>query len=737
MNTHLKLYLKDVIALVRGIRLKSENTAIAINDRLAMDGYIIDDNDPYTWKYYLNLNGQYHSSDTMMTTISHDTYELIDFTKENLQIHLLTARNFTVGSRYYQDLKSRYPEQEALIKGIIDPVDLTEAIEAKSHKILAYPSDLVQRNEGYLIPELQLYIDNFFTLRHNPDYVLFDPHYYVKLLAGLTSKLFLEILRLRLAACKSNNAHSFHVHQYLLSNSPIGREFHYMTFEQRMWFYRNIRYINRNIGQTSTFETLVKRVMSDRGFSLVGYDLSKNTDGMVDALKPGVEFTQLQINHIPPAMGVSDKSIETLLAMEANQAPDNLEIIEESTERVRFVGETSAYGKVPTKVLESNVIDRTDSDPFTMSEVTLNHWIYLSHFKRYNAVTQITNPSNGEIYNLSMKEAFILFLYSYNSALGITLQKVPSVPATRVIREPMATFDELRRLADVEKVPDYYIRKILNDQPIMLTYISIEAFRGFCRQVWDLLYRHRELRFFAGDYVKEGQLHTLVDRCYMDIRIDLEDDVDYEDWLSERGITTVDMRSFDFMSLAQTLLTTCTGADIQDSSSMKDVHQAMLRIMQSLSSYSVQYIAQINDTNIKVIDGKFPGLSESQFEEYIKIAYDIYAPRIVGVKTRLHSVHPAPVNVGLTGFTADNGYSTIQIPANVEVLSTSRLHNTFVIQNTCPRVGILPLPDTELPPNVTVDNPERIAAEPPLTLDGVVEGYQLSPARLSAFLNRG
>lgn len=737
MNTHLKLYLKDVIALVRGIRLKSEHTASAINDRLAMQGYIINDNDPYTWKYYLNLNGQYHQSDVMMTTISHDTYEIIEFTKENLLVHLLTARNFSIGSRYYQDLKSRYPEQEALIKGIIDPVDITEAIEAKDHKILTYPSDLVQRNEGYLIPELQRYIDNFFTLRHNPDYVLFEPHYYVKLLAGLTTKLFLEILRLRLQACKTNNAHSFHVQQYLLSNSSIGKEFHYMTFSQRMWFYRNIRYINRNIGQSTTFDTLVRRVMTDRGFSLVGYDLSKNTDGMLDTLTPGVEFTQLQINDIPPAMGVSDKTIDAMLSMETTEAPDNLAIIESSREKIQQVGQTSQYGKVPTKVLESNVIDRTDSDPFTMSEVTLNHWIYLSHFKRYNAVTQVTNPSNGEIYNLSMKDAFILYLYMYNAALGITLRKVPVIRANRVIREPMPSFWELRKYADAKVVPDYYIRKILNDQPILSTYISIEAFRGFCKEVWELLYRHRELRFFAGDYVKEGQLHTLVDRCYMDIRCDLGNDIDYSDWLAERGITTTDMRSFDYMSLAQTLLTTCTGADIQDVSSMKDVHQAMLRIMRELSSYSVQYIAQINDTSIKVIDGKFPSMTESKFQEHIQMAYEIYAPRIMGLRSRLHSKTPVPVNIGLIGVNINNGYSKVHIPVNVEVLSTSRLHNTLMIRNHTPQVGILPLPALELPPSVTVTNPEHLYVEQTSVIEGQVSGYHFTPARLRSFLNRG
>src|SRR5690606_27942627 len=104
--------------------------------------------------------------------------ETIQFTKENLTIHRATAKDYSIGGRFYNELRAKYPEQVSLIQGIIEPVDMDVAIDSHDHKILSYPQTLVQSNETHLIPGIQLFIDHFFALRHNKDYMLFDPHYY-------------------------------------------------------------------------------------------------------------------------------------------------------------------------------------------------------------------------------------------------------------------------------------------------------------------------------------------------------------------------------------------------------------------------------------------------------------------------------------------------------------------------------------------------------------------------------
>ena len=735
MNNYLKLFLVNTIALIRSIRLKSNITAEAFNDLDKLRGYPVDELRPETWRYYLNIQGEYHPANEVMMITSHDTYETIELTKESLLTHLLTNRNYYVGGQYYKELVARYPDQEILIQGIFNPVPLDVALEAKDHQILSYNTALIEGNEQYLIPNLQLYIDNFFANRHNPNYPLIEPNYYVKLLSGLSTKLVLEVLRLRQTVCKTEKAHSFHVRHYLLSYSKIGLEFRYMTHDQRMWFYKNIHYINRNVGKESIFTTLVDRVLTARGYSLVGYDLSKTTKGLIDDLRSELEFKQIQINNIPPASGSGDKTMTSIYTKERGVAPDNPKLMDGHVIKTTEVGETSPYGAVPTKVLESNALDRSDSEPFTISEITLNHWLYLGSIGAYNSVVQLTNPSNGERYRLNMKDAFILFLYCYNKGLGIELLTVPNLTANRVIRHPLPKFPELRRLASKELVPDYYINHILNTQPELETYISIDAFKGFCREVWETLFRHREMRFFSGNYRREGELHTLVDRCYADLPINLANEVSYLSWLDLKGVSTDSMRPNDFMTLAQTILTTCTGANLNETTGMKENHAAMLRIMRSLSPYHVQYIAEMNDNSIKVINGKFPTLADNEYLETIDFTYDMYSPRVMGVKTRLLETRNLNVNIKYMGGKIHDGISKVGVEVDVKLLSATSPLNRSGVELILPKLSLARLPESALDQEVISNNPMDIVpiVQPPSEIP-VFGGWEISDPRLDAFL---
>ena len=97
MNNYLKLFLVNTIALIRSIRLKSNITAEAFNDLDKLRGYPVDELRPETWRYYLNIQGEYHPANEVMMITSHDTYETIELTKESLLTHLLTNRNYYVG----------------------------------------------------------------------------------------------------------------------------------------------------------------------------------------------------------------------------------------------------------------------------------------------------------------------------------------------------------------------------------------------------------------------------------------------------------------------------------------------------------------------------------------------------------------------------------------------------------------------------------------------------------------
>lgn len=160
-SNYYQLYINQTLQLAETIVIKSATTAETLNQQIYGDsgGLALISTDPTTWKYYLNLAGQYHPVDQVMTVISMDTQGEIIFNRENLLIHLATARAYAYGTRAYIDLVGRYPNQEQLILGILYPTDMATAIAADDGAILSYPADYVESNEHSLIPKLQQWIN--------------------------------------------------------------------------------------------------------------------------------------------------------------------------------------------------------------------------------------------------------------------------------------------------------------------------------------------------------------------------------------------------------------------------------------------------------------------------------------------------------------------------------------------------------------------------------------------------
>lgn len=638
MNAYYKLYVQSVFRLANSIVIKSAITASRINDRLIALKKPVNRDDPYSWRYYQNLAGIYHPTNVMMQVLSHDTQEMIDFTVDNLKIHRATKRAFALGSRNFKELIKQYPDQRILIIGILNPIDQKTAIESPDHNILSYDKTLVEQNEQYLIPAIQKFVDLLFVRWNNSDYMLFEPYYYTLLLQGLATKLVPEILNQRKAATRTDYAHSYHIQQFLLSYSPIGREFDMMTQKQKLYFYRNIRYLNLNLGRQEISDEITQKVLTDRGFSLAKYDIEHNTEFMPLELDPTIRLNRTTINGIDPAQGSNSKTVYELLELELPLARDNRLTIDESNEVVTRKMEYSKFNNLPTKVLESNVLDLTDAEPFTLTEVLLNHWIYLSHYGKYTSVVSFTNPSNGDLYRMSVKDAFIFYLLAMNRSVGQDLKYLPVISANRVRRIPAATWGELRSLTDKKKVPDYYIDKIIDEQIEIGTYISTEAFREVSVEIHKIMLAHREMRFYNQDYQAEGQLHTIIDRCYMDIRIDLGrgKQVTYDAWLEEQGIATDSMGKLEYGLIAAELFKVCTGGDLGNQTTTRQVHAAMMRIMRELSPYSVQFISTINDSPIKVVDGKFPTLTIPHTDTETTIPVELVIPVITEMRAYEH-----------------------------------------------------------------------------------------------------
>jgi len=127
------------------------------------------------------------------------------------------------------------------------------------------------------------------------------------------------------------------------------------------------------------------------------------------------------------------------------------------------------------------------------------------------------------------------------------------------------------------------------------------------------------------------------------------------------------MGSLEYELIAGAIFKAATGGDIGNTTRLRDVHAAMLRIMSALSSYTVQYIQQINDSPIKIIDGKFPKLTIPKELTEQTTLIETPAPGILDIDAFEKSTIKTPVTVVKIGMNVSDQVTRQKIPVDVGI----------------------------------------------------------------------
>lgn len=612
------IYRSKVMALVRSLVLKSSATANAINASLEAMGIEVNLADPSGWKYYLNLNGQYHPTDRIMRVTSLDTLQTIEFKKEVLHDHRTTMREYRFGTPYYNALVAQHPEQEILIQGILNPVDIDTAIRAQEGEILYYDRELVEENETNLIPQLSLWCRNFMARWNVPAYNLVDDLYPAVTIANLVMLLPTVVLNLRLRNCHTHYAHSYHIREYLASHGHLDEYVDFLTKRQALWLYRNVRYLQRNAGKMETFRTLIRNVMTDRGMPLAEWRMRHNVRDQAEEVYPTVELSRSAINFGYNNAGADIRTIPQMLDAQQKAARGNAAIQAVAESEIREQMENSLSNRLDTKILESSILDLTDASPYTLTDTLLNHWMYLAATDRYLSVVTVDNPKSGGTITVSVKEAFLIFLYAYNKALGIELAEIPRLQAMMVRRDPLPTREQLYALVDPNLVPNQVIDAMCRDMIELKTYISIPAFSDAVYAIHAEKLRQREIYSNQEHYLARGQAEAAMQHMYCDYPIDLGVGTSYVGWFADEGLDLPSFTALEAELLAAELYAHCTGTNLKVTQSLKELQAAMLRLMAQLSSYSVQFLQSINSNPISIVDWPAvrPGNSDNFVDHY-------------------------------------------------------------------------------------------------------------------------
>lgn len=607
LEEYYKIYINDIIKFCKLIIIKFDVTADLMNE-LVMLKYgktAVDLNKPYTWKYYLNLAGEYHFSDTEMKIRSLDTTEEIIFNKANLAIHGVTRNSYRNMSSYYYDLVDRYPEQESLIRSILYPVDIDKAISADYGTILAYPSDLIEPQELTIIDELQTWINNYLVRWHIKSFSTTDSLYPASYQAVLHTLMPSRIINLRMRRCKTREVHSFHIRAYLASHGGLDKYYDYLTLEQRLWLYRNITYIERNSGSKKELDWLIDNILSKRKLPVAEFT-ARQYAGFDDQYYPNYHYRKVPLN---TPYNVPEKNFYTLEEMrdkESNAAPYNIEYWKDNFHRIDRKFKNSGNAIMLTKDMESNVYDYSNVVPYPLPEITLQEWANKSHTHAYKIITQFKHPTNNIIYSTTSDIAFIYMTYLYYKMHGIKLNDLPKWLASSVLKDEIPIVYRIKQESNLNPVDNDIIATWLyNSVPTDRSYFSKFHFNQYCNDLFNARLKHWFLISNTHELTERAYVNGMVNHLFTDRVLDFDDsyfnpnNLSMMEWIAYNNLPIDDFSTKDCTTLISELFNNATGYHVDKSTIMRYIHKAMISIIEQLTSYSLQWLYNTIDTTIK------------------------------------------------------------------------------------------------------------------------------------------
>lgn len=655
-RTHYQIYKEQTFVLARTLIVKHEEIASSMNDELYYRGYDTDSN-PYNWRYYLNLNGEYHQADKdelyskygaeyiMVKVPSVLGYREVPFTKEILHGNnsdQTLLNEYYIGSKLFNELVSQYPDFETLIIGILNPIDIDVAINAFNGEILylagrykrvdgddswydtaPYGGNtiLIEEQEDNIIFELQRYINIFLRQWHNPEYAIGNDLYVVTMLGILYSNIPNVILNIRLGNCKTPRAHTFHIKQYLESFGQIGRYVDFIPIQTSLWLYRNVHYLEANTGKMRTFDMLMENTLTPNRVPMAAYTARHELSNMSDKdpLPTGM-FYKEKLNDVQ-VLGISDddRTVMDILKNQRDLARDNDKDLFIKEEHIQTAVDWMGDDRINTKVLESEMAEIGDPYPFTLESILFNLWGYSAVKGYYTGSVFANNPISGDRLSFTALDAYILVQYCLNKAVAdVELVNIPAVKFYNIPR----TINEGDKPSD----PDYHLKP------------SVDKMMGWC--VKDVTRRHKvvelsgsqvpnfyskdslELFNNASDIYHERirQYHLYCDIENLEERGDLEllakrlqwmgfseslSKLSYKEWFKTVGFNPDDYTTDDLLTLGLEIVSSATGISAQPSTSnTKWLQKSLMAILRHFLSYSVHIIEKHSDSVMAHLEGQ-------------------------------------------------------------------------------------------------------------------------------------
>lgn len=636
------LYVEKTLSLAETMVVKFDDAARAMN-LLVLGEYginSVDEYDLYSWKYYQNISGNYHFSDLdsqgnpKIKILSLDTSEEIYFTKEDLALHPATKNSYQYGTRYYKELLIQNPGNELLILGVLYPCDVELAVTSKDGTILSYPQDLVEANEYQLIVKLQSWAYDYIDRWVNKQYSMSDNLYTATYIGQFFLHLLQALFAFRLEACKTNEAHSFHVRHYLASHNNLDVYFPELTPHQALFFYRNINYIQRHAGKRETFDWLVENIFTHRMLPLYEYSGAQDSsimlygDGTTQRhLVPEILFKRKPVNEPARRNGRSMHTLDMVMGLMQNLASGNSVYHAEHQDKIRETLVHAPSAALTTKVLESQVADYSTSSLYLLDEILLTHWIAFSAKGWYTAHVAFTLPGTGESVKLTPKEAVMVFLYAMHKANWPSedtegykeLLNVPDTHLSRVLKDVPPARSLITDVVDANYITADDVDALFTTTLVPKRIGTNKDFYLFCAEIFSKA-REQYLWYSSKEkYLSRGMAQQAVTKLYADETIKFRDEsnkpITYVDLMYQTGLNIRDYSRSMLYDLAAAIYYKAVGMEFSSSQDFRRAHLSMVRLFTKLSSYSIALTDNSNQAEIMLLVNPSIRLNDEKISE--------------------------------------------------------------------------------------------------------------------------
>lgn len=418
---------QQIYNFLRTLTIKFSPIAQYINASVIKKGYEVNDLDPTTWKYYLNMVGQYHPSDTPMYISSLDTQERILFSPEIFLTNPRTRTVYSPGGSYYNRLCETYPDQVDLIKSILFPVeDIEKAIAAPDLTLLGYGSGYLEIwEESVFIDEIKTFL-NVLIERWYFDFLDDEPYFYLTFWGSLWVYLAMLLISGRMAHIRTPFVHSSDIWNelgaYGLDNySDI------LDREKSMMLYQNISYFKANAGKQSNLVILADRLLKSFGIGLYTRKVVQESETERDNYQLTPQLVPVRVPKLPGVVSaqIEIKTVTTLQSEIFEKGLTNSADSETVEIVKRKLGDTR-LNEFNTKFLEIRPIARNKPYAEILNMFLMETLIVSINEGHYTTPVELTDPLTTSPIYLLPSELLALYNYAILRSLGIKPDLLPS-----------------------------------------------------------------------------------------------------------------------------------------------------------------------------------------------------------------------------------------------------------------------------------------------------------------------